>query len=156
MSIMECVNTYEHCYAGLRSIKVKLDLIKHYYAFLTSVASAANRSALLDIVKDPQWPQKLQEDAKEVHLTRSISHRQDLVLQRYGSLIKAFENEISDLEVNVCSVCRLLKRKKDLQYWQDKWVVPDLQDKPASSSKVCTTCAPSLRKGSRPRQAVSS
>lgn len=151
-SIYQFVGLYAPCYAGLRTISVKLKSINNLTTFLRNIQLTTDRHERITIMTGAQLPKALKEVASDLFFIRAIGHEQELVMQRYGKIINAFRNEIAQLEVYPCDVCAQLRKKKDLQHFNPNWQA--LFTSTVEFKRVCQQCAPSLRKGQRPKLSV--
>lgn len=172
-SIYNIIDFHSPCYAGLRTIAVKLKSINNYTNFLANISSTTNPSEAVQILTNNGLPKALKEIAADLFFARSVEHRQDLVEKRFAKNISGFKRDIAQLEVYPCDLCRRLRKKSELQKFKPTWnaIFADPNDvaneqqasngeEPVSEQitcsfeKVCQQCARNLRESKIPTLSV--
>lgn len=150
-SILEVVTEFAFCYAGLRSILVKLNLFNTYANFLNTLQATTERRLLFDLLANPRLPRPLNEIGVQLFFRPSFDHSQQATLARFGRQIQAFTRKANDVEAYQCHVCSRLRRQSQLQGLPRALTRADIQpylaaDVPINVSiRICQTCVKSLR-----------
>ena len=160
-SVKAWIEKYEPCYQGLRSLRKRIVELERLSMVRGHIASAKKGSEadIERVINLDFMPDHLRMQYNRLYAEKKsfVHHTESEVLKKFGSHLKAFNDDMKNLEDSVCDICSQYTVRSEIATKKgheidDKFLLSSMKN--ARTLDVCRMCWREMRDGKFPPGAL--